>query len=68
MLAVGDDELNTRDSEGMLFRCCQGWDMRRKSHRGWNTCRMSLGSHTDGLRRETREKLEMIGFIWDGQL
>ena len=52
MLAVRDDELNARDSEGTLFGCCRGRDTRGKSHRGRDTCRMAPGSHVDELRRE----------------
>jgi hypothetical protein len=39
MLAVGDDELNTRDSDDALFGCCRGWDMRAKSRGGRDMCR-----------------------------
>ena len=52
MLAVGDDELDTRDSEGALFGCCRGRDTHGKSRGGRDTCRMAPSSHADELRRE----------------
>jgi hypothetical protein len=62
MLTVGDDQLDTRDSEGTLFRCCQGRDTCRKSHRGQDTCRMAPSSHVDKLRRE-REHVRSWGCL-----